>query len=231
MTSSLDIRIVGILATSWFLQGCGGTTSSEPRETPRSPGDESTAQPGTGNAGTNGSNPRTEGPPPDLTRCPAVEPALGDACEPGGIVCTYGDDVRIDCRHARKCAGGVWIQDESREDCRPAPGGYCPSAVPSGACTPVSYDGQVIDSNGQAVCAYPDGTTCVCNLCETEGCEGPAWDCASPPITVDCPSSAPNLGAACSTPGVACDYGFPCQGGGSFVCKGTVWYPLPSACF
>jgi len=234
---SSTTRIAGTLVVLWVAQACGGTTSSPPERgstvTPpgETSGETSGRQPGAPESGLPTSAPHSSGAPPDLTQCPAEEPALDTDCPAEGIVCTYGDGVRVDCRHARRCTSSTWVVDDNVEDCHPVPAAYCPASIPEGPCTPVTWDGQAIDSSGQAVCDYAGGTTCVCNLCRTEGCGGPAWECATPPANPQCPPVAPNLGQPCTTSGVACKYGFPCQGGGNFVCKTGVWYPLPSACF
>jgi len=212
--------------------GQAGAAAASAGEPGTGGGDHSSRVPGTGSGGLppDENLPRGMGTVPDLTQCPTEEPALEAACTADGAVCTYGNEVRVDCRHALRCASGKWMKHEGWGDCRSAPKTYCPAAPPSGACTPVTWEGQPIEGRGQAVCDYAGGATCVCSPCLGENCVGFVWDCAMPPAKAACPAIAPNLGGACAVIGVTCNYGFPCQGGASFVCKDSVWYPLPAQC-
>ncbi len=167
---------------------------------------------------------------PDLSQCPSAEPAIGTFCVAEGVVCTYGDAIRVNCRRARGCVMGTWVMDAS-EDCQQPPPNYCPAQVPTpGACSAMSWTGMTIAGNGQAVCASPAGPSCVCNLCQGLGCTGHTWHCFPPPTNPVCPPIAPNLGAKCTSQALECDYGTACQGGGQFICRKTVWYPLRTGC-
>jgi hypothetical protein len=240
LRTTLGIACTGAIA----LAACGGSAQplalhdasgpsvdgSGSPETATNPGiadiPDGSAQPA--DAISSGPSPQ-EGIDPDLSQCPGTEPVIGASCAAEGVVCTYGDSVRVDCRRARGCVMGTWIMDPS-EDCRQPPANYCPAQVPADSCSAVTWTGMTIPTNGQAVCAYPDGTSCVCNICQGLGCSGQAWLCVSPPTNPACPAIAPNLGAKCPSQGLECDYGICGQGGGQFICRKTVWYPLRTGC-
>jgi hypothetical protein len=131
-----------------------------------------------------------------------------------GLVCSYGDSVRVDCRDVWTCSAGIW--DMGKTDCPMPPTGTCGSSAPA--------DGTTCSTQGD-LCTYGD-TLCLCSECPGGPCMAPPpkWTCSGPPTTAGCPPIAPNEGSACSMDGLMCTYGFPCGGSGAnAVCSGGSW--------
>ena len=95
----------------------------------------------------------------------------------------------------------------------------CPTSyasVPKGqTCSPEGLD-----------CAYPEGQ-CNCTRSGPVVRQEPAWVCT--PTSAGCPAPRPDLGTACSQPGLVCDYGG-CSGGVNEICKDGYWQDQPTPC-
>jgi hypothetical protein len=156
------------------------------------------------------------------TFCPAVEPAGGSCVAPEGQRCTYGEQVRPECRHDWTCSNGAWATTKSV--CLSPPADHCNfTEPPSGVC------GQEGD-----ICVVGAATICQCSSCFGGPCMAPPpkWACSGPPAMPGCPAIVPNDGTACSAEGLECAYGNPCSGSGAFaICKAGKWlWDLQIAC-
>jgi hypothetical protein len=138
-----------------------------------------------GTAGTNG------GPNVDLV-CPKSQPSNGGLCK-DGLQCTYGTDLRPQCRNSTQCTGGKWTVN------KPA----CPDMH---ACEGVIV-GKQCDPNA-AACALGDtGVFCVCAECGNASCASQyTWACAGSGGGQTCPKAVPNLGQTCVNPDAKCPY-------------------------
>lgn len=158
----------------------------------------------------------TGGPGP--TGCPAQEPVGGSMCPTPLLLCTYGDAVKPECRHAYQCLGSGWQPQTS-------------SCVEPADCSFASPD-QVCMVNGET-CTVGN-SICTCTSCAFGPCMAPPpkWSCAGPPATPGCPPTIPNIGTACATPDLQCIYGNPCVGSGAIAeCKSGAWdWAGPVAC-
>jgi hypothetical protein len=145
--------------------------------------------------------------------CPANPPS--GACSPVGLECEYGSDPNPSCNEVLTCeTGGQWSVPPPVH-CLP---GTCPATyadVPQGkACSPAGLD-----------CAYSQGQ---CNCAGTLPVStGTVWQCSTPPS--GCPEPRAALGAACSQPGLSCDYGS-CTGGIAEQCVDGYWQRENTAC-
>jgi hypothetical protein len=154
--------------------------------------------------------------------CPANKPT--GACSTEGLRCTYGDDVRPECRDGVACNGGQWVAEKNA--CLPPPAG-CP-AVP-----PTSGQPKVTCSNEGDVCSYASGAICNCSSCLGPCVPPPWWQCSPAPTDPGCPKTVPNDGAACdASAGTTCTYGNPCNGSGQKVqCSAGAWkWVAPDPC-
>ena len=158
---------------------------------------------GAGGMGTGGMN-------GGMTKCPANEPMMGDACTMQGLHCSYGESAFPMCRHQYRCDMGMWAQ--SGGFCQQEPGSCMPSPVEGTACP-----GQF------SYCV--DGTKlCMCPVCGGAGCppEPWFWSCSAPPAA-GCPAVVPNDGTACNDPGLACEYGIMCNEHARVQCTNGTW--------
>ena len=144
--------------------------------------------------------------------CPATEPE-GGACDTDGQHCTWGDEVRAECRRARTCTSGEWSAPEPA--CVTPPADHCAfTEPPPGVC---SHYGDI--------CIVGAATICRCDVSNGGPSDPePTWRCAAPPDTAGCPTTAPNDGTACTSEGLRCNYGNFCiQLGASARCTGGTW--------
>ncbi len=151
--------------------------------------------------------------------CPAILPNSDEACAGEGVLCTYGDLARTECRSRAECINGKF-QILLPKCAVPADGICAPMPNPGVEC-PVDAEA--------AVCDYPDGTICVCSSCSLGPCGAPPphFYCATP--SADCPMIAPNAGTPCSSEAQSCTYGFPCGPSGvQAVCKNGFWFWDPA---
>lgn len=147
--------------------------------------------------------------------CPASPPG-STTCSRPGLVCQYGDDPRGDeCRLRFECAGGTW--NALPTGCPPIPAAQmCPATRDAAEGTPCNPDG--------AFCKYGD-LQCHCTACPPSRpvcgpSTQPMWTCTAPQTTPGCPNAEPNLGTACTTEGVTCNYQCNHQ---TRVCQGGIW--------
>jgi hypothetical protein len=86
--------------------------------------------------------------------------------------------------------------------------------------------GQPCSAQGFA-CGYPQGD-CYCSLGGGPVSMGPPkWICVATPA--GCPGPRPNIGAACSQPGLSCNYGA-CLGGVQLQCEEGQWQEQEVPC-
>jgi hypothetical protein len=145
--------------------------------------------------------------------CPADAPTGGPPCAEEGLLCTYGEEQRPECRITASCSGGTWIV--SAPPCAVPGPGTCPTAPPP--------SNDVCPEDG-AVCTYDDGAICECTTCLGGPCgpPPPVWICGAP--GPGCPTIAPNAGTACGQEQQSCTYGNPCGISGVIaVCQDGAW--------
>lgn len=160
---------------------------------------------------------------PVYSTCPGGAPMSGSVCMTDNLVCQYGDSVRADCRDTWRCTKGVWTKDA---DCQQPATGFCPAAQPSGSCSFVRKGA----FDGSGTCVYGE-VMCQCEQCPGQQCAGgPGWVCRTLMGDAACPTRIPNIGEACPTQGVTCEYGDKCHGGGIRICRNAIWQPLPGEC-
>ena len=138
--------------------------------------------------------------------CPTVAPVNGAACTPpyatSGFAtaeCSYGDDLRPQCRTTAVCTAHAWQVTTPTCTAPPLPAACSiPPPSESSACADETLS-----------CWYGDGTRCACSACyggsEYPLCapiDPPEWHCATP--ATGCPAVMPQSGTACSTPGASC---------------------------
>jgi hypothetical protein len=184
--SYAKICMGALLAAGSF--GCGGTTSDG----------------GGGGAGGGGS-----GGGGSSALCPASPPTAGTPCTPPESTtfgdrahCSWGDDPRPECRTSARCQDdGIWSVAEPAAGCTVPP---LPAACPAPAPEPTT-----VCSDPSLSCWYSDGERCGCSAClggsEYPVCQPidpPEWACATP--AAGCPTTIPQAGSACSTPGLSC---------------------------
>ncbi len=156
-------------------------------------------------------SPASSPPPRSAARqvCPESPPIPGVGCdEVAGLQCEYGGDAygncprEIDCDQPHFGSAYVWI-DRPAPSCTPLPAG-CPATkaevVEGSSCT--------VDIDTYDSCEYPEAA-CACVACRAPGGDAVGiWKCrAWSDIHPDCPvKPRAHLGAACSIPGLRCDY-------------------------
>ncbi|HEY4158914.1 MAG TPA: hypothetical protein VGM29_12485 [Polyangiaceae bacterium] len=134
------------------------------------------------------------------TVCPVMGPPQG-ACKTG-LTCSYGDDIRAQCRTVAQCAAGHFIV--GAPGCKPLIA--CSAVVGSpfqvhAACGTLGDD-CLLSSDPTYGPTY-----CRCDSCTGPVCGGPlSWDCLSSP-TKPCPLTVPNEGQSCSGAAPSCTYG------------------------
>ena len=155
-----------------------------------------------GSAGTN------SGPPVDEV-CPKNQPSNGGLCKEN-LWCSYGNDLRAQCRNLAKCTDGKWVL--TKPDCAELK--PCEALLVGGACMAGTPD-----------CALDAGVFCVCAGCKGGGvCANEyEWACAGGQGGAVCPKAPPNFGHACMND-MTCPYGS-CTTGGNITatCGGGVW--------
>ncbi len=149
------------------------------------------------------------------TLCPLGEPAYGDSCDaPDTLRCTYGEQVRPECRHDWLCNHGQWVSTKSV--CLSPPADHCAfTEPPTGEC---AQEGDI--------CVVGAATICQCSSCFGGPCMAPPpkWQCSGPPTTPGCPAIVPNDGSACASAGLECTYGNVCSQSGALArCEGGTW--------
>lgn len=232
---------VAAMAVAWVEAACGGNaefTVAQPTDagadgsvggyggTGAAAGSGGSAGIG-GYAGSGGAGGSVDGGGP--YECPPNVPTQGQLCAPSGMVCGYGDSVRIDCRMRAECGNGTW--SVPLKGCPPIPGpgqGGCPKGLDAGLTDCVGQEGAVCDMGTLAV-----GASCECSQCGGAGpCSvTPRWWCAKAPTTAGCPALAPNIGQKCSPDGLWCHYGIcgtPTSAGRT--CKNGVWLETMVTC-
>ena len=147
--------------------------------------------------------------------CPLKEPQGGSCDAPDGLRCTYGAQVRPECRHEWLCNNSHWVTTKSV--CLSPPADHCAfTEPPSGECT---QEGDV--------CVVGAATICQCSSCFGGGAcmaPPPKWQCSGPPPTSGCPAVVPNDGSACTSEGLECTYGNVCSLSGALTrCKDGMW--------
>lgn len=150
----------------------------------------------------------------DLKNCPEEPPTVGEPCEAPPLLCSYGESRVSGCRDYFECETTTWRVSSIPKLCVEIPG-FCPEDRPEGSCSLPS------GTEDSPACVQDDGAHCYCN--------GGSWHCHAPPAA-GCPTQAPNFGDLCSTQGLACEYGDPCRGGASRICRLGAWQPVGIAC-
>ncbi|HEY2407901.1 MAG TPA: hypothetical protein VGI10_17960 [Polyangiaceae bacterium] len=147
-----------------------------------------------GAAGTSG----TAGAP--ATICPVMGPPQG-TCKTG-LTCSYGDDIRAQCRTVAQCAAGHFIVG--------APG--CKSLIACSAVVGSPFQLHAVCGTRGDDCLLSSDPTygptyCRCDSCTGPDCAGPLiWDCLGSP-SKPCPLTVPNEGQSCSGAAPSCTYG------------------------
>jgi hypothetical protein len=177
----------------------------------------------TGGTGSGGGTGTGTGGGTSMSLCPETEPSGGQCNAPTGFRCTYGEQVRPECRHEWICGdGGSWLM--TKGVCLSPPADHCAfTEPPSGQC------GQEGD-----VCVVGAATICQCSSCFGGPCSPPPpmWQCSGPPANPGCPAIVPNDGSACTSEGAECTYGNVCSASGALArCKGGLWlWDMQIAC-
>jgi len=129
-------------------------------------------------------------PVPDTT-CPETQPVKGGACQ-GELSCSYGADVRTQCRPLASCDSGDWaISDPACSKLH-----SCGGIVANAAC-----------EMGTASCVKDGYQYCVCSLCQGNLCGmTPTWHCHGGASAAGCPKLQPNEGQSCDGE-LKCRYG------------------------
>lgn len=155
--------------------------------------------------------------------CPATPPAAGSACSSAVGRCTWGTEPLLACRLSGTCTSTGWALTP--------PPAYCTAscgAIADEICSDTSR--VCVAGNGTSLCSctpcncvtpHPPGPPCA--ECPTGQPLGvPVWFCrgALTPSS-PCPSTVPNAGAACDSPGMACPQSA-CQDTIA-VCTNGVW--------
>ncbi len=147
---------------------------------------------------------------PMLDPCPSqpdLQPKV--PCTELGRVCEYNYGAAEPlCAGAQACLlDSGWQDTRNAHPCV----NPCPSSPPTGSC---GYTYNV------AVCSYPDaGVDCVCAGC-SPGKNLPKWSCFAPASVC---AKRPELGTACSVPGMRCEYPPVCCGAFVQKCERGVW--------
>jgi hypothetical protein len=183
-----------------------------------------TSSGGTGAAGSAGSSAGAGG--SVLDKCPPNPPASG-ACKTG-LECTYGDDLRAECRNRYNCVSGKWQSQLDNcaplEDCSEVDGGIRQVGT---SCPTVGVD-----------CTFANGTEgliyCRCDAQLAGTMSTPIWDCEGPP-PAPCPKVLPNEGQPCdgSSSGNMCVYGscdFGAESIAGMQCQNGVWTRTAGGC-
>jgi hypothetical protein len=138
--------------------------------------------------------------------CPSIEPNIGQGCTSSSLACSYGDAVVSWCRRHYECRNGSWQQPEAVTThhpalCSPLPPAACPERPPHE--TPCEV--RPVEQGSSIPCEYP-GLNCWCEALRQEAGNPGTWGCYGPPLDERCPSTLPNVGEGCATPGVERNY-------------------------
>jgi hypothetical protein len=209
-----------------FAAGCGGSVAGINGGNPApDAGPGADAAPGSdGGSGTDSGGGGSGG-------CPSAEPSAGGTCQTPGIECEYGTNPNPSCNALFRCmapdqpdcAAGQCIWGTA------SAGGSC-TAPDAGAACAATY--ATVPVNQQCTpqglaCAYAQGS-CYCSLGAGPVSMGPPkWLCVATPA--GCPGPRPNIGEACSEPGLSCDYGA-CLGGVELACQNGQWQEQAVPC-
>lgn len=167
----------------------------------------------------NGSNHGDSDAVQDRSLCEDSTPDAASACGSNGLLCTYGNSARFDCRTTAFCESKAWVVET---ECDEPPEGYCPDPRPS--------DGQTCEYYWLAPPCLYDNIWCSCVNCPDGQCDSSRWECIDAVEGNGCPVSAPNLGDSCDSQGLSCRFGDPCNGGISQICRNGYWDTTGVSC-
>ncbi len=153
-----------------------------------------------------------------ITSCPKDAPDEMSACQ-DDLVCTYGDDVRLNCRTRYTCQNGVFSV---------AVAGCKPLIACLDRAGGIPMTGSACTEQGEECLLQPTPDYIYCR-CDS------SWSCYQTPgyTMATCPQVAPNIGQACDSGGVVCQYGscsYPATYDPTLQCKGKAWQQAVSAC-
>jgi hypothetical protein len=137
--------------------------------------------------------------------CPRTPPSVGSSCSRELLSCEYGASDDPLCNKAYQCNGGKWSLAYDGFGCR-----FTGTNDP--AC-PATY-GDVPQNgpcSGPPLCDYPQGRCeCILSCGHPLPDAGSHWVCSSAGVGCPSPRGDNKLGAACSLPGLVCQYGICC---------------------
>jgi hypothetical protein len=144
-------------------------------------------------------------------------------------MCEYGYQVQRDCHQRVECRSDRWTPIAPTSDCV-VDGGGCPELPPAMGTT-------IMNCPSSSVCAWVDGTVCVCEEAMYDpssdasgGCvQMPHYFCAPPGGDPQCPRALPNDGTPCSSLGLACYWVLDC-GYVATQCTGEGWQSAVIGC-
>jgi hypothetical protein len=211
----------------------GGTTPIKDATTPPvdspAPAPDVATENDTGTPPSDTGAPDAAGPVP----CPVLQPTAQRSCAPEGRVCEYGASPVEECDTLATCTSGVWaimMPNTSGKECPSGNDSTCPMTedgiTRGGVCTQA---GAICDYL-RGRCDCESGGSGVVVLMLDAGSITPTWRCQAPGM--GCPDARPNLGTACTTEGMSCDYGS-CGaiiGGNAEICRDGVWQSENVAC-
>jgi hypothetical protein len=157
-------------------------------------------------------------PVPD-TSCPEKRPPKDYPCQ-GTLSCTYGTDVRTQCRDRATCHDGAWQLET-------------PSCKELATCGTLVKPGVVCEAQA-APCEKDGYQYCTCTACDGDVCGTKStWHCSGPAVVMGCPNLAPNEGQSCDA-ALTCSYGSCGLGSGQpqaiqATCQAT-WSWEPNVC-
>ncbi len=198
--------------------GAGGTGSGTGGNTATAGSGGVSAQGGSGTAGSAGGSAEGVCPATAVTNgSPCTDPwSVGAGIFGPSVHCSWGDDIRPECRTRAVCQQGQWSFLPADARCgAPLLPEECPASPPAAG---------VACSDIEARCWYGDGTRCHCSPCEggtayplCRTIDPPQWACI--PTPAGCPYPAAQAGDACASPDLYCalDCELP------IICQGGVW--------
>ncbi len=129
---------------------------------------------------------------PEMTGCPAQQPAAGTVCE-APLTCTFpaGDGADAGCGPSLQCASFVWVS--LGEVCPAPPPSTCPANIPS-ASAPCKHAGQACTFDVPGTC--PGVFVATCSAAGQWALADESPPCDPPP----CPAAAPDAGTSCDYP-------------------------------
>lgn len=138
--------------------------------------------------------------------CPTSQPPSGGACTVG-VECTWGCDPRFGCRDEAVCTGSAtWRLGEYSYPC-PTLAAECPTVPPpSQVGAPWTELAPCTRAELGLTCVL-GGNAYTCTACTGTLCPGPlAYRWYVTKLADGCPSFVPNMGTACGSPDLICDY-------------------------